>query len=211
MTIPSLVLLVAFAVAAAGLAAQRARLGRRLPPPLAPPRASAAAGVRYAFTTAFLPWAKESARRHLPSYLAGLVFHLAVFGALARLALTLLAGAWPAAVDPAFAALFAAGLACGAGLLVKRGRVATLRAVSIPDDLVANLLVDAVLAAGVAAALRPAAQPVFQLAGAALLLYVPLGKLRHMLFLVTSRRSWGAYFGRRGVRPAPGAPGGRSG
>jgi hypothetical protein len=42
--------------------------------------------------------------------------------------------------------------------------------------------------------------PLFQLAGAALLLYAPLGKLRHMLFLVTSRRLWGQYYGRRGVR-----------
>ena len=38
--------------------------------------------------------------------------------------------------------------------------------------------------------------------GAVLLLYAPLGKLRHMLFLLTSRRVLGATLGRRGVRPA---------
>jgi len=60
--------------------------------------------------------------------------------------------------------------------------------------------VDAALACGLAAALAPAAVPAFQLAGAALLLYAPLGKLRHMLFLVTSRGQWGRTYGRRGVR-----------
>jgi hypothetical protein len=211
MTLPALVLLLAFAAAMAGLAAQRARLGRPVARPFAPARASEAAGVRYAFTTAFLPWAKESARLHRATYLAGLVFHGAVFAALARLALSLLPGAWPRGADAPLAALLAAGLVCGLGLLAKRHRVATLRAVSTPDDLAANLLVDALLAAGLAASLRPAWLPPFQLAGAALLLYAPLGKLRHMLFLVTSRRFWGAYFGRRGVRPAPDPTGGTRG
>jgi len=199
----SLVLLVAFVVAAVALAAERTRAGVRTAPARAPARASAAAGVRYAFTTAFLPWAKESARRHLPSYLAGIVLHLAVFAALGRLALTLMPFGPSAGPEPALAALLAAGLACGVGLLVKRRRVATLRAVSTPDDLLANLLVDVTLAAGLAASLWRPALPAFQLVGAVLLLYAPLGKLRHMLFLVTSRRFWGAYFGRRGVRPAP--------
>jgi hypothetical protein len=202
-TVPSLVLLAAFAVALAGFAVQRVRLGLRVRAPFAPPRASAAAGVRYAFTTAFLPWAKESARQHLASYLAGIVFHLAIFGALGWLALSLLPIALPPSAGPAVAAVLAAGLACGLGLLVKRRGSRTLRAVSTPEDMAANLLVDAVLAAGIASAVRPAFFPAFQLAGAALLLYVPLGKLRHMVFLITSRWYWGTYFGRRGVRPAP--------
>ena len=210
MTLPSLVLAAAFAVALGGFAVLRFRFGARLPGPFAPPRASAAAGVRYAFTTAFLPWAKESARQHLPSYVAGIVFHLAVFTALAWLALTLLPVAAPPGATAPLALVLAAGLACGLGLLAKRRRNGTLRAVSTPEDLAANLLVDAVLAVGIAAALRPALVPAFQLTGAALLLYAPLGKLRHMLFLLTSRRYWGVYFGRRGVRPAPRpAPSGR--
>jgi hypothetical protein len=49
--------------------------------------------------------------------------------------------------------------------------------------------------------------PWFQVTGAVLLLYAPLGKLRHVVFLLASRRWSGAYFGRRGVRPNPKAPG----
>lgn len=84
---------------------------------------------------------------------------------------------------------------------MKRLADAALRAISVPDDFVANLLVDAALAAALAAVLAPGARPVFQLTGAALLLYAPLGKLRHMLFLFTSRRLWGVYYGGRGVLP----------
>jgi len=61
----------------------------------------------------------------------------------------------------------------------------------------------AALAAGLAACLDPRAIPAFQWIGAVLALYAPLGKLRHMVFLVTSRRFWGRFFGRRGVKPSP--------
>ena len=203
MTVPSLSLAVAFAVALGGFAVLRWRLGRRLRRPFAPPRASAAAGVRYAFTTAFLPWAKESARQHFPSYAAGIVFHLGLFAGLGRLAFSLWPGMWPGWADAGLAVVLSAALVCGLGLLVKRQRDATLRAVSTPEDSGANLLANLFLAAGCVAALRPAWLPAFQVVGAALLLYAPLGKLRHMLFLLTSRRYWGVYFGRRGVRPAP--------
>jgi hypothetical protein len=203
-TVPALVLAAAFAVALGSFVGLRLRLGRRLRAPFAPPRASAAAGVRYAFTTAFLPWAKESARQHLPSYAAGIVFHLGIFAGLARLAASL----WPVVAWPSWAAgglalVLTAALACGLGLLVKRHHDATLRAVSTPEDTGANLLADLFLAVGLVTALRPAWLAAFQFVGAALLLYAPLGKLRHMLFLLTSRRYWGVYFGRRGIRPAP--------
>jgi hypothetical protein len=67
--------------------------------------------------------------------------------------------------------------------------------------------VDVTLAAGLAASLEHGLIPWFQVTGAVLLLYAPLGKLRHVVFLLASRRWSGAYFGRRGVRPNPKAPG----
>jgi hypothetical protein len=197
----SAVLLAAIAVAATALGRARFRIGSVRVPTFAPPAGSAASGVRYAFTTAFLPWAKESARRHLPTYLAGLVYHAGIFAMLARLVLTLVVPARLGWLEYDLAALLAASLACGLALLAKRRADAKQRAISVPDDFVANLLVDAALAGAIAAALSPALVPVFQLAGAALLLYAPLGKLRHMLFLLTSRRLWGEYYGRRGVLP----------
>ncbi len=207
MSLASLALLVALIAAVLGFAVQRRRLAPlAAPAAVAPPRGSAATGVLYAFTAAFAPGAKESASRHLPSYAAGIVFHLSIFAALARLLASLLPVEVPPALNRAAAAVLAAGLACGLALLVKRFAVASLRAISVPDDVVSNLLVNATLAAALASSLQPHLVPLLQLAGAALLLYAPLGKLRHMVLLLTSRRYLGLYFGRRGVRPAPRRP-----
>ncbi len=201
MTLAAAIPLAAFVVAAASLVRARFALGsvrRRL---FAPPAGRAGAGVRYAFTTAFLPWAKESASGHALSYAAGLLYHAGIFAMLACLLLSVTPLRPSPAVTSALAALFGAALAAGIGLLVKRLLDVALRSLSVPDDFVANLLVDAALAAALAAALEPSALFVFQLMGAGLLLYAPLGKLRHMLFLLTSRRLWGVYYGRRGVLP----------
>ena len=201
MTPTSGVLLGAMVVAAAALARARHRIGSVRTWLFAPPRGHAPAGVRYAFTTAFLPWAKESASRHLVSYLAGLLYHAGIFAMLVCLVLSATSARPARPVAIALAVLFAAALIAGLGLLAKRRLDGTLRAISVPDDVVSNLLVDAALGGALWAALAPAALPAFQLAGAVLLLYAPLGKLRHMLFLLTSRRLWGAYYGRRGVLP----------
>jgi len=199
-TAASFLLLAALAVAAVALVRARTAIGSVRARSFAAPRGSEAVGVRYAFTAAFLPWAKESASAHPGTYLAGIAFHAGIFAMLARLMLTLVPLTPPPPLERALAALYGVALACGLGLLVKRRVSRPLRAISVPDDLIANLLVDVALAAALAAALAPAATPLFQLGGAALLLYAPLGKLRHMVFIVTSRRLWGRYYGRRGVR-----------
>ncbi len=201
MTAAAWILVAALAAAIARFALARLRIGSARRPLFAAPRGSPAAGVRYAFTTAFLPGAKESASRHLPSYTAGLVYHGALFFMLALLVLSLLLPALPDAAGAAAAVLLSLGLISGIALLMKRMASPVLRGLSVPDDLVANLLVDAALASALAWTLRPAALPVFQLAGAALLLYAPVGKLRHMLFLFTARRLSGEHYGRRGVLP----------
>ena len=200
MTASSLLLLAALALAAVALVRARMAIGSVRARAFAAPRGSEAAGVRYSFTTAFLPWAKESASAHPGTYLAGIALHAGAFAMLARLVLTLVPITLPPPLEQVLAALYGIALACGLALLVKRRVNRPLRAISVPDDVAANLLVDVALAAALTAALAPAATPLFQAAGAALLLYAPLGKLRHMLFLVTSRRVWGRFYGRRGVR-----------
>ena len=196
----TLILLAAMVTSVAVFTALRFRLGS-VPAPIAPARGSAAAGILYAFTFAFAPWAKESASRHLPSYLAGIAYHVAVFAGLVRLAVSLVGPSLPSLANGVIAVLAGCGLACGLALLVKRCTDRRLRAVSVPEDYFANALVNLMLAATLAAALRPSTLPVFQIVGAVLVLYAPLGKLRHMLFLLTSRGVLGATFGRRGVRP----------
>jgi hypothetical protein len=211
LTPTSLILLAAMAVAAVAFAVQRLwPRFVRVRPSLAQPRGSAAAGVLYAFTMAFAPTAKESASLHVPSYLAGIGYHLGIFTAVAALTVSLLPVRVPPGARAAAAVLLALGLACGLVLLGKRTLDARLRGLSVPDDFLSNLLVDATLAAGIAAGVDPGLVPVFQVTGTLLLLYAPLGKIRHMLSLLASRRWSGAYFGSRGVRPTrpPGPSGG---
>jgi hypothetical protein len=199
MTFASLALAIALAVSVTVFLAQRlfARFVA-VPEAIAPARGSAAAGVLYAFTRAFAPTAKESAALHLPSYIAGVGYHLGIFAALLRLLTSLLPVALPAAANIILAVVLALGLVCGLALLGKR---------TLDDDFLGNILVDVTLAVGLAASLNHELMPWFQFTGAVLLLYAPLGKLRHVVFLLASRRWSGAYFGRRGVRPNPQAPG----
>lgn len=169
----------------------------------APPAgdAAAGAGARYAFTKGMLPQAKESVRTHLPSYAAGLVFHGGVFAAFGLLAASL------AGVEPASALIRLGGAAAGAGALAGLGllgkRIASpvLRGLSSPDDYVANVLTSVFAALAALAAFAPDARAASLVAGVALLLYLPVGKIRHCLLFFPSRYEMGRFFGRRGTFP----------
>ena len=162
-----------------------------------------AAGVRYAFTKAMLPQAKESVRMHLPSYAAGMVFHLGTFVAFGLVALTLAriglprrscgsggSPRWPAPLG-------------GLALLAKRALTPHLRGLSTPDDFVANLLTTSFVVLAGAASLHPPLQAAWLVAAAVLLVYVPIGKIRHCFFFFSSRAYLGAFFGYRGTFPSP--------
>ncbi|HEX7554166.1 MAG TPA: hypothetical protein VF378_11480, partial [Geothrix sp.] len=104
----------------------------------AAPKGDPAAGVRYAFTGALLPVAKESVREHLPSYLLGLLFHAGIFAALALLVTTLGGWAWPSLLQVMLQLLLGLGVLAGLGLLLKRLLLPELRGLSYPDDFVSN-------------------------------------------------------------------------
>ena len=167
----------------------------------APPAGDAAAGARYAFTKGMLPQAKESVRTHLTSYAAGVVFHGGVLPSFGLRAASL------AGVEPGSALLRLGGAAAGAGALAGLGllgrRVASpvLRGLSSPDDYVANLLTATFAALAALAAFLPGAREAWLVAGAALLLYVPVGKIRHCVLFFPARHELGRFFGRRGTFP----------
>jgi hypothetical protein len=170
----------------------------------ASPAGRPAAGVAYAFGPAMSPAAKESAREHLPTYFGGVGYHLGIFASLAYLAL-LLAGVPLATLAlRVFQGLMLCGALCGASLLIKRLVTRHLRGLSCPDDYVANVLTTAFAALAFATTLSPRMEPVLLIEAAVLLLYVPLGKIKHCFFFFTTRYYMGAHFGRRGTFP-PGA------
>jgi hypothetical protein len=158
-------------------------------------------GIIYALGRGMMPWEKESAARHLPTYIAGMIYHAGVFAAILSVLLLAAGIRLPAPGLTVFRLLLAAGLFSGTALLLKRVIQPKMRSISCPDDYVSNLLVDGFVLSGLLSSWLTAAVPVFFAAAILTFLYMPLGKLRHCFFFFYSRILFGSYFGRRGVLP----------
>jgi hypothetical protein len=159
------------------------------------------AGVAYAFGPGMSPTAKESVREHLPTYFAGVGYHAGILAGLAYLVLVL-SGVEPAGLPlRVFQALCLLGSLSGVALLAKRLLTAHLRRLSCPDDYAANVLTTGFVALACASATSPALTPAFLAEAAVLMLYAPLGKIKHCFFFFPSRYYLGAHFGRRGTFP----------
>ena len=169
---------------------------------LSAPRTGSGKGILYAFTTGMMPWEKESAARHLPTFLAGIVYHVGVFSFFVYLICLLF---FPGVRFPILALriVVAAGAVAGLGLLVKRSIKPQLRALSCPDDFASNALVDACLILALLHTWLPQLETVLLAASLLLFIYMPLGKIRHCFFFFYTRILFGIFFGRRGVYPAP--------
>ncbi len=198
----SLALALAFAVVGLALMLRKVRAyGKRKL--FAEAKGTEVDGIRYAFGAGMMPWAKESARSHLATYIAGVLYHCGIFAAFLILILSLLQ------VEPNLARLLAVvmslGLIAGLGLLIKRMVTPSLSAISVPDDFIANLLVNLLLASGIAFLINVSWLPLFYLISILLLVYIPIGKIRHCALFFVTRLIFGRYFGRRGVYPAASA------
>ena len=124
--------------------------------------------------------------------------HLGVF-ATVLFALGRRFASWPGWSEPLFGVAAGAGLVSTLGLFAKRGTKSYMKAISSADDFLANLLVQLYLLGGCLTAFLPSANAFWRLGAILLLLYVPLGKIYHMLLFFVSRALFGLQFGRRGV------------
>ena len=165
---------------------------------LGSPKGSPKRGILYSLTFSMLPWKKDSTRRHPWTYAAGLGMHLGIFLTI-LFALGRRFARWPEWALPIFGAAAAVGLLSTLGLFVKRGTKRYMQAISTRDDFCANLLVQLYLLGGCLTAFFPAAGAFWRLTAILLLVYVPLGKIYHMLLFFVSRTLFGLQFGRRGV------------
>ncbi len=170
---------------------------------LGAPKGSPRRGILYSLTFSMLPWKKDSTRRHPWTYAAGMGMHLGVFLTV-LFALGRRFASWPEWSLPFFGLAAGVGLVSALGLFVKRGTRSYMHAISSTDDFLANLLVQLYLLGGCLTAFLPAANTsaantFWRLTAILLLLYVPLGKIYHMLLFFVSRALFGLQFGRRGV------------
>ncbi len=118
-------------------------------------------GILYAFGQSLLPGEKESASLHLPTYIAGIIYHAGIFAAI-LVSLALAAQIQlPSPVLPFLQASMAAAIIAGIGLFLKRVFKPSLRFISCVDDFLANILVDIFLLLGLLSTWFRAVLPFF--------------------------------------------------
>jgi hypothetical protein len=178
------------------LLARSFRLGRR--EYLSAPRGDARKGVAYAFGKGMLD--KESVTLHKLTSVAGVVYHGAVFAAFFSVFVRILL---PAGRSPPLVLrpVVLAGALVGIPLLLKRIFKVHLRRLSCPDDFFANLFVDVFLVTVFLETFFPAFESALFVLTSLLLIYVPLGKIRHCFFFFVTRAAFGLHLGRRGALP----------
>ena len=167
----------------------------------AKPKGSQGSGLLYAYTLGMAPWVKESTRLHAIAYLRGVVFHLGIFLGLA----VLIASPWLGVLSQLTRHVIGVAVAGGAifgimGLLVRFVET-NLKALSTPDDYFAVLIVSLFLGAEALWLFFPQAQTIFYLTSAAMLVYAPLGKIRHCLYFAASRLFYGKFIGSHAALP----------
>ncbi len=194
---------IAFLVCMAGLSFHLLRLlqsGNNMD--YAPQSGSITAGIRYSFTGAMSPTKKESAFLHLPTYSAGIIYHLGTFLSVLLIFILWADVIFPAALSWGLASFLLVSALCGIGILLKRMIKKGLRELSNPDDYISNVLVTVFqLLMGLTLVSGKVFTPWLFIAAALLLFYIPLGKLKHLLYFFAARWQLGLFYGRRGVWP----------
>jgi len=97
--------------------------------------------VIYSFTGGMSPLKKESAYLHLPTYIAGMIYHVGTFAAFFLLIIiffNIYLSSW--LINVSFVFLILTSL-CGFSIFIKRIFKSKLRKLSNPDDYASNLLV----------------------------------------------------------------------
>jgi len=158
-------------------------------------------GIFYALGKGMMPWEKESAGRHLLTYLGGILYHTGIFAAFFYLFMLVISHRLNSTVVFILRILMFAGIFSGMGLFLKRSTKSQLRRISCPDDFASNLMVDVFLLLALTDSHIFRFRPLFFAVAIVMFLYIPVGKIRHCFFFFYSRILFGLFYGRRGVLP----------
>ncbi|MHB1135071.1 MAG: hypothetical protein ACYC4L_22090 [Chloroflexota bacterium] len=169
---------------------------------VAPAKSSATRGVLLSFGSVFLPWTMESTRKHFAVYVEFALFHIAV--AIVILASFVKPYA-PQLLTPLVlnVCLFFLALGLVAGLIRMRRRWTdpNLRAINTPDDYFAITAITIWFATALwgLGTMSELGLIVYFVLTALLLVYVPVSKVSHYLYMPFTRFYFGYTFGWRGV------------
>jgi len=180
--------------------------------------------VIYSNTAAMLPAQKESAYMHLPTFIAGSIYHIGTFLALLLFVLLFFKKVWAWLLIywwiPAFLSCFLLATSlCGLSLFLKRLFSKKLKPFSNLDDLFSNGIVTLfqlfsfalLVSAAIVAFDKFYLFSIFYLtnilihgyyiSAIVLLLYLPFGKLKHAIYYFSARYHLGFFYGWRNTWP----------
>ena len=167
----------------------------------APSAGKSTPAILYSFTGAMNPSKKESAFLHLPTYVAGILYHLGTFLSVFMFFFILFHFPLNGICATLLSGFLIITGGCGIGILIKRTVKKELRSLSSPDDYISNLLVTLFQLITALVVLIPAAVPGYCILASFLLLYFPVGKLKHAIYFFAARYHLGLFYGQRGVWP----------
>ena len=182
-----------------------------------------AAGILYSNIGAMAPSQKESAFKHLPTYTAGVVFHIGSFIALFCFLLLFFDAVWGfffqhILISFLIATYLLISSCCGIGLIIKRIISKKLRPISNADDYISTGVVTLFHLASTILFMTFVFHDIFHqyfssnvhtgiisayfFAATLLFLYLPFGKLKHAVYYFAARYHLGFFYGRRGTWPS---------
>jgi hypothetical protein len=148
---------------------------------------------------------KESAFLHLPTYFAGMVYHIGTFVSLLLFVFFLINTALNLVLPSWLEWIFIVGLCistlCGFSLFVKRIALKKMRTLSHADDYISNLLVTLFQLATARYLLCSCVEMYYYIIISILLLYMTVGKLKHVVYYFAARYHLGFFYGWRNVWP----------
>jgi hypothetical protein len=165
---------------------------------------SVAKGVAYSSTVAMIDH-KESAYLHIPTYFAGMVYHVGTFVSLFLFVFFLINIALEFTLPLWLKWILITGLSistiCGFILFVKRLLVKNMRNLSNLDDYLSNLIVTLFQGMTIRYLLCPCVETNYYIFVCILLLYMTVGKLKHVVYFFAARYHLGFFYGWRNTWP----------
>lgn len=157
------------------------------------------AAVKYSMTIAMSPKKKESAYLHLPTYTAGILYHVGTFISFLLVIPFLLEIDLLETLKIALSIFLSISTICGVCIFVKRIFSKDLKLISNADDYISNFLVTCFQLATVLHFYDTGL--LYYIFASLLFIYIPFGKLKHFIYFFAARYQLGLFFGHRGTWP----------
>lgn len=159
--------------------------------------------IKYSFTEAMMPKNKESAYLHLPTYVAGILYHIGTFIALLSfvsfIVISFTETTVPSVVSQIGAIILVPAIISGFSILFKRIFSKELTLLSGPDDYISNILTTLAQLLTAIFLLFPETADIYYVVMTLFFLWLPFGKTRHLMYFFFARYHLGYYYGWRGT------------